>query len=176
MPDPVRYTFLIPGEPVSQGRGRACVVNGHARIFDPQKSRVWKALVQDHAKAAGVKPIEGPVAVAVLAIFTRPKTSYRVRDPRGQEPRIQRPDLDNVLKAVTDGLNGVAWLDDAQIARLYGAKDTAGQGHPPGCVVEIWALVPRAEMRRPIFDDGAMALQGTFDDCLPTITGEGWDR
>ena len=33
-------------------------------------------------------------------------------------PDARRRDLDNLLKAVLDALNGVAWVDDSQIARL----------------------------------------------------------
>lgn len=36
-----------------------------------------------------------------------------------------RGDLDNYIKMVADGLNGVAWVDDRQIKSIYAYFDTA---------------------------------------------------
>ena len=33
-------------------------------------------------------------------------------------PFTRKPDADNVAKSVLDALNGVAWLDDAQVTHL----------------------------------------------------------
>ena len=34
----------------------------------------------------------------------------------------RRRDLDNGIKAILDGLNGIAWADDAQVVRLLAEK------------------------------------------------------
>lgn len=34
----------------------------------------------------------------------------------------QRPDLDNITKSIADGLNGVAYADDGQIAETEAIK------------------------------------------------------
>ena len=34
----------------------------------------------------------------------------------------KKPDLDNVLKAVLDGLNGIAFVDDSQVVNVCMAK------------------------------------------------------
>ena len=33
-----------------------------------------------------------------------------------------RPDIDNLVKIVLDGLNGVAFMDDKQVIELYAIK------------------------------------------------------
>lgn len=38
-----------------------------------------------------------------------------------------KPDLDNLTKAVLDGLNEVAWYDDAQIVQLHVEKKYSGK-------------------------------------------------
>ena len=38
------------------------------------------------------------------------------------EPDTHKPDADNIAKIVLDALNGVAWLDDAQVTSLTVVK------------------------------------------------------
>lgn len=37
-------------------------------------------------------------------------------------PHIQKPDIDNIGKAICDGMNRIAFADDSQIAYLTMAK------------------------------------------------------
>jgi len=129
----MNVSFTVPGEPVAQGRPRITTINGRARAFDPKKSRSYKAVVSDRAENAMKcrAPIEGAVDLSVTAYFTCPKSRHRKRTPRAQEPRVQRPDIDNVVKAIKDAMTGIVWLDDSQVVRLQALKFTAAQGEPP---------------------------------------------
>jgi Holliday junction resolvase RusA-like endonuclease len=71
---------------------------------------------------AGAEPIVGPVRVEVS--FWR--SSKR------------RCDLDNLVKSVTDALNGLAYVDDQQIVELV-ARKGMDRAHPRA-VVAITAL------------------------------------
>ncbi len=51
----------------------------------------------------------------LLFVFNRPKTVKR------DEPYV-RPDLDKLIRAVLDGLTGVAYEDDQQVVRLTAQK------------------------------------------------------
>ena len=55
-----------------------------------------------------------PLVLVVLVYKQLPKTTPK---KVGRLPFIQKPDGDNVLKAVMDGLNGVAFRDDSQIVK-----------------------------------------------------------
>jgi Holliday junction resolvase RusA-like endonuclease len=51
-----------------------------------------------------------------------------------------KPDADNIAKLVGDALNGIAWRDDAQIARATVEKF---YGDEPRLAVRIERLAPR---------------------------------
>ena len=62
--------------------------------------------------------------------------------PAGQRWKTSTPDDDNLLKAVMDGLNRVAYHDDAQVVfgtavKIYGAQDEA-----PKTMVTLWQMPP----------------------------------
>jgi len=133
---------VIPGEPVAQGRPRGCVINGHVRMYDPKKSRTWKAGAQDFFRQAmaGTPMFEGPVSVEVVAVFTCPKGDHRKRTPVPQRPHAKRPDAENVAKAVLDAATGIVWQDDAQVSDLRVRKFIGAQGEAPG--VRVYVYIP----------------------------------
>jgi Holliday junction resolvase RusA-like endonuclease len=138
--------IAIPGEPCAQGRGRAVGFRRHdgtlgARVFDPAKSRNWKATAQGHMEAAvraiyetlGA-PYTGPVQLHVIAVFTLARSRWRKRSvPLAW--RTGKPDGDNVLKAVKDAAKGILWLDDSQVVDARIQKVTGAQGQAPGVYV-----------------------------------------
>lgn len=105
-------TFDVPGNPIPKARAR--VVNGHA--FTPKSTKAWERAVQ--------QAYRGPVHVGPLRIGL---------DFRRANARIC--DWDNLAKAVTDALNGVAWIDDSQIVAAAVSKRVDPDN--PGVTVEI---------------------------------------
>ena len=64
------------------------------------------------------KPFDNPVQMEVTFYFQVPKSytkKHRLEFARENKPHTKRPDLDNLVKAVTDALNGLAYKDDSQI-------------------------------------------------------------
>jgi len=143
---PRTLTILIPGPPHAQGRPRAAVINGHARLYAPAKSRNWKATAREHARAAmrragEMLPFSSTVAVDWIAVCQRPRSTYRKRSPRGRELRHQKPDADNIAKAILDAFNGVVFDDDSQVAVMSGCKLTGAQGEGAYTLVRIREVV-----------------------------------
>ena len=71
-------------------------------------------------------PLRTEVTVAVTfqtpAPKQRPRWVPKVVWQLGEIPFTTKPDVDNLLKTVLDGLNGVAWEDDSQVTELHGYK------------------------------------------------------
>jgi Holliday junction resolvase RusA-like endonuclease len=139
----------IPGEPVAQGRPRAFYRPGlGVRVYDPQKSRNWKATAQEHftrameqrAAAAPLIP-EAAVELHIMAAFTCPRSNWRKRDPLPRRPKVSRPDAENVAKAVQDAASGVLFTDDAQVCRLTVEKFVGAQGEAPYVEVTVLEII-----------------------------------
>lgn len=111
--------FEIPGKPVPKARPR--VVNGHA--YTPDKTKAFETLVAAKYKAAGGTVHDGPVSVTIAVWYQMPKSwpKYRKTEQKGL-PHTSKPDLDNVIKSILDGLNGSAWEDDAQVSKVHAVK------------------------------------------------------
>jgi len=133
----------IPGQPVAQGRPRITTIGGRPRAFDPAKSRSWKGAAQVHMQAAmvaaGLKPLDGPLRVSIVAIFSCPRSSYRKREPRSRRWNYGRPDAENIAKAVLDAGNGTLYNDDAQVVELVVSKLIGAQGEPARVEVAVEA-------------------------------------
>ncbi len=85
-------------------------------------------------------PLDGPVQLRVMFLMPRPKRLVWKRRDMPRACHISRPDLDNLVKAVKDALNGIAWRDDSQVMSLSAGKCYASGHEHPGVEIEIAAL------------------------------------
>ena len=128
--------LLIPGNPVPQGRPRACIRGKHASVYEDAKSKDWKKTIAVHAVTQlkyidGYELIDTAIKLRVEFRLLRPKSVSVKKRP---DP-ITRPDLDNLIKAVKDALTGVLWRDDSQIIELEAKKV---YNNPPGVDIKVW--------------------------------------
>lgn len=54
-----------------------------------------------------------------------------------QEDLQKKPDIDNVVKAVLDALNGVAYRDDTQVIELHVRKSYSEKPRVEVCIEKI---------------------------------------
>lgn len=121
-------TLTIPGKPFAKQRPRFNRKTGAA--FTPPETVSFERTVGTIAAQRIQKPIVGPVRIDILAVFQMPASwSGRKRDAHRGSPHAQRPDLDNICKAVTDGLNRIAFEDDGQIADINASKQWGDVAH-----------------------------------------------
>lgn len=135
--------FTVPGPPVAKGRPRLTVQDGHARAFTPAKTVAYEGLVAMAGQRAmgTAAPLECAVALDVVATFAAPKRLLTKKMAEklasGSIPHVSRPDADNIVKAISDGLNGIVFRDDAQICDVSLSKR---YGEVPGVAVTVRAL------------------------------------
>lgn len=134
--------FMVPGEPQGKGRPRIGKIGQHDRMFTPAKTVAYEGLVAHAAQQVmcGIAPLEGACRIELDVLCTVPASWSAKKSAQALAGGIRptkKPDADNVLKAVCDGLNGVAWKDDVQAVEVVLRKAYAAT---PGVHVRVTAL------------------------------------
>ena len=95
--------FTVPGRPVPAVR-----MTRRSKWVDPQAQRYldYKEFIGWLAKRHFSKVFTGPIKLCVEAYID------------GGRPG----DLDNIVKSVQDGLNGIAWKDDRQVVEIHAKR------------------------------------------------------
>lgn len=111
--------------------------DGH--VYTPAKTVKYENLIAHCASVAmaGRPLFAGPLIVRILAYVTVPRSwpaKKRAAALLGLLVPETKPDLDNAAKALLDGLNGVVFVDDKQVADL-GARKLYGE--TPRLEVEV---------------------------------------
>lgn len=123
--------LTIDGVPVAKGRPRL----GRYGTYTPKKTQEYEEYVKACwvSKYGAIQPSEQPLEVYIVFYMPMGK-SWTKRKTEEYKGRLHtnKPDIDNLVKAVLDGLNGVAYKDDKQIGTLS--------------VVKRWAVVGKTEV------------------------------
>lgn len=112
----MQTTFTYIGTVRGQGRPRF----GRHGAYENPKDTAYKTELQEAYRrhCAIVFPDE-PLLVSIAVMRCLPKSRpKRIKF----EQDTCKPDIDNIAKAVLDALNGLAWVDDKQVADLYVLK------------------------------------------------------
>lgn len=92
--------LVVPGNPVSKGRPRC----GRRGAYTDEKTKQAEQLIGWLWKERyGLEPWTTPVRVTLTFL---------------EGPAQRSQDIDNLAKLVLDALNGIAWVDDAQVMSL----------------------------------------------------------
>ena len=143
MTDLKPVSFVVPGEAVGKGRPRVSTIDGHVRMFTPTKTANYETLIAMAAQQAmqGRDLIAGPVLlemkifVSVAASWSKKKTAAALQ---GSVMPTKKPDADNVLKAICDGINGIVFKDDVQVVNVSLSKRFS---ETPGVSVRVVPLM-----------------------------------
>jgi len=103
--------FWVPGEPVPKQSFRFGSGRGHSRIS--QRVADWQENISGTALAARQE-------AGGMDIFLPLMTRYATVTVHFYRSKVGRCDLDNLFKAVLDGLKKVVFEDDDQVKSLHG--------------------------------------------------------
>ncbi len=134
--------FTIPGAPQGKARARTCR-NGHT--YTPDNTVLYENLVKTELLRQCGRPRlsvddRPALSMEIVAVYPVP-ASYskhrRVAALAGDLLPTKKPDADNVAKIIADALNGLAYIDDAQITDLSVMKR---YGEQPEVRVKLWTV------------------------------------
>lgn len=85
-----------------------------------EDAKTYKTEVAWRAKAAGIQPITGRIALTVRMYPQRPQdwAKRAAKNPDSWDDDVRSIDLDNALKVLLDALKGVAFDDDKWVRRI----------------------------------------------------------
>lgn len=121
--------FEVIGTPVAKGRPRVAKFG----TYTPKKTLYYENLVNYTfiQTFPGFKPLENEIRIKIIAIFEPPKSISKKKlaellpdnaDPLSGKGKTTKPDLDNIIKSITDALNGLAYKDDGLITSITAYK------------------------------------------------------
>jgi len=114
----VDLRFTVYGTPVPQGSTRAFIPKGWNRPIITAANSKTKPWRQEIAGAA-IKamewnsPINGPVYLRADFYFDKPKSTKK-----SVTHKTTKPDIDKLVRSVSDALTGVVFGDDSQIVQM----------------------------------------------------------
>jgi Holliday junction resolvase RusA-like endonuclease len=148
--------LFVDLEPIGKGRPRAGMRRGgHAVLYTPSKTAAWEdaACVSIMRQARG-EVVRGPVAVSIVAVFSRTKAQLacdRLGNVKAGTERLwhaKKPDADNVAKITLDALVRAGVLeDDCTVVYQTIRKVIRAVDERPGIYIDITAVdhSPRRE-------------------------------
>lgn len=144
----MKFQFIWRGVPRGQERprfGQSVYKSTEAKAYERDVAMAF--LLAKNQQKGTRWPLTEPVGVRIAAGYPIPASdsaSARMRKGANEELPTKKPDLDNVVKAVLDALNGQAWEDDKQVVCLTAYKIYASS---PGLIVTIVTGTALEEMR-----------------------------
>lgn len=117
MQDKQFIVFKIHGQATAFARAGAL----GKRRFTPQKQAAHMYVIQQTAIAKmqldNASIIEGPIQATIRVYYPYP-SSWSQKKKAAIKWKVSRPDCDNLAKIILDALNGIVWVDDAQVVEL----------------------------------------------------------
>lgn len=129
--------FFVPGK--VQGKARPRFSSKSGTVYTPGKTKSYERQIAEAYEAQRGPCFEGAVMVVIEAVFSIPKSWTRAKKAEAAAGKLApgKPDIDNILKVVLDGLNGIAYKDDKQVTMTQCKKIYTATNSLPGLRVYV---------------------------------------
>lgn len=122
--NPFNITFAVPGAAVPKGRPKFARRGNFVSTYTPEKTVSFENLVKVMAQQAmqGQDMHLGPVQASIQITLPIPSSWSGKRQSEAAAERIaptKKPDMDNVVKALFDAMNGIVFKDDSQVVDAH---------------------------------------------------------
>ena len=122
----IQIFFTVP-QVSGKGRPRFARKGTLVKTYTDAKTLTYEKSIQTYAKQAmgSTSPLIGAVAAYLHIGIPIPPSYSKARQIaciNGDERPTKKPDIDNIVKAVLDGMNGIVYLDDKQVVDLHLTK------------------------------------------------------
>lgn len=122
----IQIFFTVP-QVSGKGRPRFARQGTFVKTYTDAKTFTYEKSIQTYAKQAmgSTSPLIGAVAAYLHIGIPIPPSYSKTRQKaciEGLERPTKKPDIDNIVKAILDGMNGVVYLDDKQVVDLHLTK------------------------------------------------------
>ena len=125
--------FYVEGTPIGKGRPKFARRGNFVTAYTPTKTRTYESLIAETAKQAmgSTEPLKTPVAAYIYITVPVPQSYPKKRREAcliGLERPCKKPDIDNIIKAFLDSMNGIVYGDDTQVVSLHSTKNYGTMG------------------------------------------------
>ena len=113
--------FIVPGYAMGKQRPRFVRRGKYVSTYTPQKTHSYQEKVQQsYLEVTGGRMLDGAIKAEICAIYETPKSYSKKKAQKAKEDGyMKKPDADNIAKSILDGLNEVAFSDDAHVDDLH---------------------------------------------------------
>lgn len=112
--------LFIKTVPIPKGRPR--FYGGHA--VTPEKTRKYEKLIRDSWEHGIVEAEYLTIDMVFKMPIPQSLSKKKQRELDGQ-PHVKKPDLDNLVKAILDSIQGVAFDNDSKVWCINACKEYA---------------------------------------------------
>lgn len=108
--------LIIPEKVKAKERPRFAFKNGRVMTYTPKGTHDFENSLKRYVYSQNCQKLLGRLEVRIQIYFA-------VKNKKlWGELKDTRPDIDNFVKSILDGLNGLAWEDDGQIVKITAEK------------------------------------------------------